>query len=115
MIWTADFWRDTAERAIRSAAQGFLTGTGLSMLATGVNEQGVGMVLIDVPWLLGLQTALGMVVFTVVTAIAAPAATRRTEIVAPIHIDDEPEVVLDPPADPDDDLEAMVTATRAVE
>lgn len=75
MIWTGDFWRGAADRAVKTAAQGFLYGTGLSMMVTGLGD-GTGIAFVDVPWLLGLQSAVVMAVFSTVTSIADPPATR---------------------------------------
>lgn len=67
-IWSAAFWRGLGERAIKTAAQGFIYGTGLSVVVTEVGT-GTGIALVDVPWLLGAQTALVMAAFSAVTSI----------------------------------------------
>lgn len=37
-MWTGQFWRDTAERTISSAAQGAVTGWGLSAVFVSVEQ-----------------------------------------------------------------------------
>lgn len=78
MIWTLAFWKGAAERAIKTAAQGFIYGTGLSMLVTGLGD-GTGIAFVDVPWLLGVQSAVVMAVFSVVTSIGNPSFTAGTD------------------------------------
>ena len=67
-MWTKQFWQGLGERAGKTAAQGFLYGTGLSMMVTGLGD-GTGIAFVDVPWLLGAQTAVVMAVFSAVTSI----------------------------------------------
>lgn len=68
MIWTGAFWRGLGERAVKTAAQGFVYGTGLSVMVTELGD-GAGVAFVDVPWLLGLQTAAVLAVFSAVTSI----------------------------------------------
>lgn len=68
MIWTKAFWKGLGERGIKSAAQGFLTGAGLSITATQIGD-GTGVALFDVPWLLGIESAVIMFVFSAITSI----------------------------------------------
>lgn len=67
-IWTKMFWMGAGERSIKSAIQGFFTGAGMSVVATQVGD-GAGVLLIDVPWLLGLNTAAVMAIFSLGTSI----------------------------------------------
>lgn len=67
-IWTAAFWKGLGERAIKTAAQGFLYGSGLSVAVVQLGD-GTGLAFVDVPWLLGAQTAVVMAVFSAVTSI----------------------------------------------
>lgn len=68
MIWTKAFWKGLAERGFKSAAQGFVAGAGLSITATQIGD-GTGVALFDVPWLLGVESALIMLALSVVTSI----------------------------------------------
>lgn len=67
-MWTRAFWRGLGERAVKTAAQGFVYGTGLSVTIGAVGD-GAGIALVDVPWLLGLQTAAVMAIFSAVTSV----------------------------------------------
>lgn len=67
-IWTRAFWQGAGERSIKSAVQGFFTGAGMSVVATQVGD-GAGVMLIDVPWLLGINTAVVMAIFSFGTSI----------------------------------------------
>lgn len=67
-IWTSAFWKGLGERAIKTFAQGFLYGTGLSLMVTGLGE-GTGIAFVDVPWLLGLQSGAVLAIFSGVTSI----------------------------------------------
>lgn len=67
-MWTRAFWRGLGERAVKTAAQGFVYGTGLSVVVAGVGD-GTGIAFVDVPWLLGAQTAVVMAAFSAVTSI----------------------------------------------
>lgn len=67
-MWTRAFWKGAGERSIKSAVQGFFTGAGMSVVATQVGD-GAGVMLIDVPWLLGINTAVVMAIFSIGTSI----------------------------------------------
>lgn len=65
-LWTAAFWRDTAERAIKTAAQ---------TLAGTFGGDAVG--LFDIDWSTSLSITAGAVVLSVLMSIGSDAATRR--------------------------------------
>lgn len=68
-MWTIVFWKETADRAIKSAAQAVLLGVGL----------GEGLNAFDVDWQLGLGFALGGAVLSLLTSVAsAPFGVRGT-------------------------------------
>lgn len=85
MVWTKAFWKGLAERAIKSAAQGFIYGAGLSVLVAEVGD-GAGVALVDVPWMLGLQTAFVLAVLSAVTSVGNAQFTAGHETIpaAPI-------------------------------
>lgn len=76
-MWTRAFWLGLGERAGKTAAQGFLYGTGLSMTVAAVGD-GTGIAFLDVPWLLGLQTAAVMAIFSAVTSVGNANFTAGT-------------------------------------
>jgi hypothetical protein len=78
MLWTIAFWKGLGERALKSFIQGFLYGTGLSMLTTGIAD-GTGIMLIDVPWLLGLNSGAVLAIFSACTSILNPGFTAGQE------------------------------------
>lgn len=65
-VWTAAFWRDTGERAIKTAAQ---------TLAGTFGGDAVG--LFDIDWSTSLSITAGAVIFSVLTSIGSDAVTRR--------------------------------------
>ena len=65
-IWTAAFWRDTAERAIKTAAQ---------TLAGTFGGDAVG--LFDIDWSTSLSVTAGAVVLSVLMSVGSDAVTRR--------------------------------------
>ena len=67
-MWTIAFWKDTAERAIKTFAQVFSV-----FITAGVTG------LLDVEWLVALSIAGGATLFSVLTSVAsAPASTPGT-------------------------------------
>ncbi len=66
-MWTLVFWKETADRGIKSAAQAVLLGLGL----------GEGLNAFDVDWRLALGFALGGTFLSVLTSmISAPFGVR---------------------------------------
>ncbi len=66
-VFSRRFWRDTAERVISSAAQGFLVGGGLG----GVAEVADAVDARYLPWMAALGTAGGMAAATFAKCLAA--------------------------------------------
>lgn len=69
-IFERAFWRDTVERVVSSAAQGFLVGGGLG----GVAEVADAVDARYLPWMAALGTAGGMAVATLAKCIMAARA-----------------------------------------
>lgn len=80
-LFTAKFWKRTAERAIKSFGQGVLTGwLGVGVVVDKVIETGqTADIYGPGPWLAGASTAL----FSVLTSVAS----------APAGPDDDPSLV----------------------
>ncbi|MBU8830814.1 hypothetical protein [Mycolicibacterium goodii] len=66
-LFTRTFWRDTLERTVSSAAQGFLVGGGLAGIAATTDQ----VSLHGFPWEAALAGAGGMAVLTVAKCLAA--------------------------------------------
>ena len=67
-MWTLDFWKDTAERAIKTFAQAFIAG--LTAGAVGI---------LDVPWLDVLSVSALVTLLSVLTSVAsAPFSAKGT-------------------------------------
>lgn len=67
-MWTLDFWKDTAERAIKTFAQALVAG-----LSAGV----IGI--LDIPWVDVLSVAALVTLLSVLTSIAsAPFSSKGT-------------------------------------
>lgn len=81
-IWSVAFWKGLGERAIKTAAQGFVYGSGLSIVVAQVGD-GTGVALVDVPWLLGAQSALVLAVFSAVTSIGNASFTAGEPAAVP--------------------------------
>jgi hypothetical protein len=62
------FWKDSAERAVKTAAQTFLVVAGLSETVAGV---------INVNWLAGLQVGAWAALASVLMSVASAQATNR--------------------------------------
>lgn len=62
-MWTAEFWLDTAERAIKSAAQAPLVAWGVGELAAPDA--------FDLDWRLGLGVAAGGALVSVLTSLVS--------------------------------------------
>ena len=68
MMWTMDFWKDAAERAIKTFAQAMVAG--LSAGAVGI---------LDVPWVDVLSVSALVAALSVLTSIAsAPFSSKGT-------------------------------------
>ena len=67
-MWTMDFWKDTAERAIKTFAQALIAG--LTAGAVGI---------LDVPWVDVLSVSALVAVLSVLTSlVSAPFSPRGT-------------------------------------
>lgn len=66
-IFTRKFWRDTAERVVSSAGQGFLVGGGLGVGAEAAQAVDARYF----PWVAALGTAAGMAAATFAKCLAA--------------------------------------------
>ncbi len=82
-IWTAEFWKATAERALRTAAQAAI------LVLVGDVYQSVQLDAFAVDWLRALSFALGGAILAVLFSIAGNAASKSgpsfgdTEVVQP--------------------------------
>ena len=111
MIWTADFWRGCAERAVKTAAQTFVATVGVS--AAGI---------LDVDWVTVASVTALATVLSVVTSIGNAEFTAGSGTVVLVDHDDsysdetdDSEAVLDPPPNTGgdlDDLEDMVAVVN---
>ena len=68
-IWTRAFWAATAERAVKSLAQGMVAVVGIEMAADGT----VSAAAVD--WMLALWVGLGTAALSVLTSVATNTAT----------------------------------------
>lgn len=67
MIFTIQFWKDTAERVVSSSAQGFLTGAGLMGVASAADQVSLN----GFPWAAAFGAAGGMAVLTFAKSLLA--------------------------------------------
>lgn len=92
-IWTAEFWKATAERALRTAAQAAI------LVLVGEAYESAQINALDLDWLRVLGFALGGALLSVLTSLAGNAVSKTgpsfgdTEVV-------QPAVQLPNPADP---------------
>lgn len=82
-IWTAEFWKATAERALRTAAQAAI------LVLVGEAYESAQINALDLDWLRVLGFALGGALLSVLTSLAGNAVSKTgpsfgdTEIVQP--------------------------------
>lgn len=73
-MWTLNFWKDTAERAIKTGAQAIILGLAL----------GEGFNAFDMDWMLALGLFLGGVLLSLLTSlISAPFSSKGTASLEP--------------------------------
>lgn len=84
-MFTKQFWKGLGERASKTAAQGFLYGTGLGFAAESISG-GTGVAFIDIPWLLGLQSGAIMGLFSALTSFVNPKFTAGADKEEPRQI-----------------------------
>lgn len=74
-IYESQFWKDTGERVVSSAAQGFLTGAGIAGGADALGELDIR----GFPWLAAAAGAGGMAVLTFIKSLlAGPFGSKGT-------------------------------------
>lgn len=66
VLFTATFWRDALERALKSAVQGFAVGAGLLTLGGTLADHAQ---IVGFPWAAGLSAAGGMALASVISSV----------------------------------------------